>query len=196
MPRLRWPLLAVAVILAACQLCSAVKFELPAALGSGNRRCILQYMQKDVLAVGHFELGDGYNQRIDVEIYDDYTIANKYWTKSNVPTGSQKFTFTTHNAANVYYCFTNTLSEGQHPGPTNVRTIALHVDTGDDAKEAADLFKDKKLKPMEIELFRLERLAEQVVKEMDTMKEKEQEMRNVNGGFGLEVVGKGVWDFF
>ncbi|KAJ3210623.1 transformer 2 beta [Dinochytrium kinnereticum] len=160
---------------------TAVKFEIPAALGPGFRRCILQYMNKDLLAVGHFEVGDGHAQRIDVEIFDDSATPNRYWVKPNVTPGSQKFSFTTHIAGNVHFCFSNILAEGNVPGPAFTKTIALHVDTGADAQEATDLFKEKKLKPMEMELFRLERLAEQVIRDMEDLKVREEEMRNING---------------
>ncbi|KAJ3103418.1 Transmembrane emp24 domain-containing protein 10 [Phlyctochytrium planicorne] len=168
------------LVLLLVKLTLALKFELPSALGPGFRRCVLQYMAKDVLALGHFEIGDGNAQRIDVEIFDDAPTPNKYWTKPNVTPGSQKFTFTTHTAGNVHFCFTNVLAEGNIPSPAFVKTIAIHVDTGADAQEASEIVKEKKLKPMEMELYRLERLAEQVLRDMDDMKKREEEMRDIN----------------
>ncbi|KAI8848527.1 emp24/gp25L/p24 family/GOLD-domain-containing protein [Chytridium lagenaria] len=135
-------------------------------------------MAKDVLAVGHFEVGEGNAQRLDVEIFDDAPTPNRYWTKPNVVPGSQKFSFTTHTAGNVHFCFSNVLAEDH----------CLHVDTGDDAMDAAELFKDQKLKPMEQELYRLERLAERVVADMNELKIREEEMRNVNESTNERVV--------
>ncbi|KAJ3101417.1 ATP-dependent DNA/RNA helicase dhx36 [Phlyctochytrium bullatum] len=171
---------ALLLLLLLTTTCDAVKFDLPAALGPGFRRCILQYMTKDLLAVGHFELGEAHAQRTDVEIFDDAPNPNRYWVKPNIGTGSQKFSFTTHTAGNVHFCFTNILNEGNIPGPSFTRTVTLHVDTGAEAEEAAEQFKDKNLKPMEMELYRLERVIETVQRDMDEMKVKEEEMRNIN----------------
>ncbi|KAJ3004288.1 UNVERIFIED_CONTAM: hypothetical protein HDU68_005192, partial [Siphonaria sp. JEL0065] len=62
-------------------LASALKFELASAPPGGNRRCVKQYIVKDTLVVGHYEIGpDPHNsQRIDVEIFDDAPIASKYY---------------------------------------------------------------------------------------------------------------------
>ncbi|KAJ3416402.1 U2 snRNP-associated SURP domain-containing protein [Chytridiales sp. JEL 0842] len=168
----------------------AVKFELPASHGSGNRRCIQQYMNKDTLAVGHFEVGPGEHMKIDVEIFDDAAIPNKFWKKGNVNTGSQKFSFTSHQAAVIQYCFTNTLADEQLMGPSMKRTIALHVDTGAEAEQYADEAKNAKLKPLEQELLRLEYMADGILQDLETMRLKEESMRDVNG----MVIDKVVYD--
>ncbi|KAI8620976.1 emp24/gp25L/p24 family/GOLD-domain-containing protein [Chytriomyces sp. MP71] len=171
--------LALTVVLALCA--DALKFELPSAPPGGVRRCVKQYILADTLVVGHYEVGPDNNggQRVDVEIFDDAPVASKYYHKNSVGDSSQKFTFNTHETANIHYCFTNTnTNQGYHESAGHKRTIALHVDTGAEAEDYSET--KKNLEPMEQELYRLERISKQLTEEMDMLKADEEKMRDVN----------------
>jgi predicted nuclease with TOPRIM domain len=66
-------------------------------------------------------------------------------------------------------------------GPSMKRTVALHVDTGAEAEQYADEAKNQKLKPLEQELVRLEHMSDSLLQDLETMRRKEEEMRDVNG---------------
>ncbi|KAJ3289180.1 vesicle coat component [Rhizoclosmatium sp. JEL0117] len=160
---------------------TAIKFELTSAPPGGFRRCVKQYITTDTLVVGHYEVGPDPHgsQRIDVEIFDDATIASKYYHKNSVSEGSQKFTFNTHETANIHYCFTNTnTQQAYHESMNHKRLISLHVDTGAEAEDFSET--KKNLEPLELEVYRLERISNELVKEMDVLKAQEEKMRNVN----------------
>ncbi|KAJ3075760.1 vesicle coat component [Podochytrium sp. JEL0797] len=186
----------------------ALKFELASAPPGGNRRCVKQYILSDTLVVGNYEIGpdNGGAQRIDVEIFDDAPIASKYYHKNNVIEGSQKFTFNTHGTANIHYCFTNTnQNAGYHESQNQKRVISIHVDTGAEAEDFSEI--KKNLEPLELEVYRLERISAQLVKDLDALKAEEEKMRDVNESTNARVawlstlsiivlIGAGVWQIY
>ncbi|KAJ3311005.1 vesicle coat component [Blyttiomyces sp. JEL0837] len=175
-------LLLIAIVICSWTVGSveAVRFEIYAAPGNGIRRCVMQYMGEESLVVGTFDVTPAEGQKLDVEFYDDGPNPNRFFQKANVNAGNQKFSFTVHKAAIVHFCFTNIALEGHHAGPTTKRAITLHVDTGAEVNNPDGDDKTKNLKPMEMELGRLERMADSLLREMDEMKGHEEHMRDVN----------------
>lgn len=105
-------LLLALILSVSFQPTNAVKFDLQALPLPGNTRCLAQFLPKDTLIVGTITIGPGYNQRVDVEVKDDSEHENSYYKKFNVEE-STKFSFTTHEYTNIYFCFTNSLYEGE-----------------------------------------------------------------------------------
>ncbi|KAJ3070961.1 vesicle coat component [Quaeritorhiza haematococci] len=176
--RLSFALFAVLVFL---QSVVAVKFELLAEpQGSdANKRCISQFIGRDTYVVGTAEISDGYNQNIELEIVDISPARNHYYRNAKLQKVA-KFAFTTHTHADVEFCFRNVLDPGFTPGPQYKRTVNLHVDTGAEAQDYTELAKKEKLKPMELELRKLENVVEELESLMEYMKERESAMRDTN----------------
>ena len=63
-----------------------------------------------------------------------------------------------------------------------MREVSLIIKHGVEAKNYDDLARAEKLKPMEIELRRLEDLSESIVADFAYMRQREEEMRSTNGG--------------
>ncbi len=84
------------------------------------------------------------------------------------------------------------------------RHIELDIDIGADAKDWAKIQAGEKLKPVEIELRRIEELVGEIVTEMDYLRVREQKLRDTNestnervkwfafGTMGM-LVGLGAW---
>ncbi|ORZ39051.1 emp24/gp25L/p24 family/GOLD-domain-containing protein [Catenaria anguillulae PL171] len=185
---------AACVVLLAClaALSSAIKFELPA-LAAGvkdkNHRCLSAYIGKNVLVRGSVEVGPGDHQSTDVHIYDEGPNANKYYQRVNLE-GHAKFAFTTLDHAEVFVCVTNNLESGYNPSPTMQRALLLTLDTGADAREDSSFEeKNEHLKPVEIELRRLESVMDEIVDEMEYLKSREARMRNTNESTNARVLG-------
>ncbi len=70
---------------------------------------------------------------------------------------------------------------GQNPGPEMVKKVYLDVDTGAEAMDYSQIAKDEQLKPMEVELRRLEAMMDEINQELDKTKLREIEMRDTNG---------------
>ncbi|KAI8818251.1 emp24/gp25L/p24 family/GOLD-domain-containing protein [Fimicolochytrium jonesii] len=181
----------------------ALKFDLTASHQPGTQRCISQNIREKQLVVVTVSVPHGDHQKVDLEVFDEGPHANKYWHKLDI-TDDQKFAFTTHDEADVQFCFTNTVSPGIKVTQELKRSIALHVDTGAEALDMSDELKNKKLKPVELELMRLEALLHDVIDQMEEYKGRESALRDVNESTNSRVkwfntftiitlVASGVW---
>lgn len=61
------------------------------------------------------------------------------------------------------------------------REVSLILKHGVEAKNYEDLAKAEKLKPLEVELRRLEDLSDSIVQDFAYMRQREEDMRNTNG---------------
>ncbi|KAJ3049034.1 vesicle coat component [Rhizophlyctis rosea] len=177
-------LLAVLLFFAILPAALAVKWQIPATTAVDayhDRKCLTQYHQKDTLLVGHVEAGPGEGQRIEVSFTDTTPAANQYYHKSHLTT-RQKFAFTTHADAIVYFCFQNILDNHITPSPHLNRSIILHVDSQSSEGDIHADQRKEKLKPMEEELRQMEHFARDVLAELEYLKKREEEMRDTNGG--------------
>ncbi|KAJ3144697.1 vesicle coat component [Geranomyces variabilis] len=179
-PATAWSLAALIFVLITTLVgvCDALKFDLQAT-NPGTRRCVAQFISDKQMVVGTVSAADGERMKVDIEVFDTSVHNNKHWHKLNI-VNEQKFAFTAHDDAEVFYCFTNTLDTGVQPGANMKRTITLHIDTGAEAADLSEEIKNKKLRPLEIELTRLEAILSEVTAEMDELKTREMAMRDVN----------------
>ncbi|KAJ3343935.1 vesicle coat component [Gonapodya sp. JEL0774] len=159
----------------------AVKFELEGyhAAGVPNRRCLSQFVGRNVLVAGKIWVGPGTDQRIDIEIRDNSPHSNQYFKKGDA-NNDLKFSFTTHSHADVEFCFSNVLRDGVQPHPALKRDIHLQVEVGIEAEDMSEIAKTEKLRPAEVELRRMEGVVKEIVEEMEAMKEREAKMRDTN----------------
>jgi hypothetical protein len=75
------------------------------------------------------------------------------------------------------------------------KRIAIEYKVGVDAKDYSEVAKKEHLKPLELELRKLEDKAEEIFKEMSYQRSREEKMRDTNGTFAiLAEVNKGfIW---
>ena len=91
-----------------------------------------------------------------------------------------------------------------HEVMSPTRHVELDIDIGADAKDWSAIEAGEKLKPIEVQLRRIEELVEEVVGEMDYLRTREQKLRDTNestnervkwfayGTMGM-LVGLGAW---
>ncbi|KAI9284209.1 emp24/gp25L/p24 family/GOLD-domain-containing protein [Umbelopsis sp. AD052] len=150
------------------------------------------------------KVGEGYNQRVDLEIFDDSESINKYATRRDVGEQGARLAFSTHADASIFVCFTNTLSDGFNPGPNYRRTIDVDYDIGAEALDYSKIAKAEKLEPLEVELRKLEKVVQEIWDEMEYLKSREAKMRDTNESTNervqwfsivtlLTLVGLGTW---
>ncbi|KAJ5172962.1 Endoplasmic reticulum vesicle protein 25 [Penicillium capsulatum] len=160
------------------QLASALKFELPAASGGKNERCIRNFVSKDqlvvVTAIVSGSKGDG--QRVDMHIKD--SMGNEHGRPRDIAGEvRQAFTSTADTAFDV--CLENQLS-GRHAGSNAFRDIELDVEIGADARDWSSIQAQEKLKPVETDLRRIEEMVGDIVTEMEYLRTREQKLRDTN----------------
>jgi len=185
-------------------LSSALKFDLVAQQRGHRPRCIRNFVSKDTLVVVTVTVsgskGDG--QQVNIHIKD--AVGNEYGKPKDV-VGEARIAFTSHADAAFDVCFENNLDQGRQIGPT--RSIELDVDIGADARDWSAIQAAEKLKPVEIELRRIEEVVSEIVNQMDYLRRREAKLRDTNEStnervkwFAVAVmatlVGLGGWQVF
>ncbi|CAJ0948648.1 unnamed protein product [Ranitomeya imitator] len=163
------------LLVGACALLpgtGAISFYLPA----DGKKCLKEEIHKDVLVTGEYEVTD--------------SVGHILFSKEKAKKG--KFAFTTDDYDVYEVCFENSASSDSSRSPEQL--IVLDVKHGVEAKNYEDLAKAEKLKPLEVELRRLEDLSDSIVKDFSYMKKREEEMRDTNGYVHICVVRRSVGD--
>ncbi|KAG0201681.1 vesicle coat component [Mortierella sp. GBA30] len=161
---------------------SAIKFELAGQHSSDAvPYCLSHYVDDETQVVVKVRVGPGPHQKILLEITDDSEHQNQLWRKDSLTEELQRATFLTKQAGEVVACFTNTLSDSVQPDTRYTRTVDIDFDIGSETIDYAKLAETEKLKPMEIELRRLEDLVRDILENMEHLQEREEGMRNTNG---------------
>lgn len=143
-------------------------------LSPNQRKCLKEEIHKDVLVTGEYHLSDAPGQKTNLEVTD--SKGESFYRNQDVSKG--KFAFTTHEYDMFEVCFESHSSPGiSHAGD---REVTLNVKRGVEAKNYADIAKAEKLKPMEVELKKLEDLSESIVNDFAYMRAREEEMRDTN----------------
>jgi len=143
-------------------------------LGPNQKKCLKEEIHKDVLVTGEYSLSDAPGQKTDLLVTD--SKGESFYQKQDVSKG--KFAFTTHEYDMFEICFQSHSAAGMVHG--GEREISLTVKRGVEAKNYADIAKAEKLKPMEVELKKLEDLSESIVNDFAYMRTREEEMRDTN----------------
>lgn len=141
-------------------------------LGQNQKKCLREEIHKDVLVTGEYEAQEN-GQRVDLSVTD--SKGHILYSKENAVKG--KFAFTTEEYDMFEVCFIGKAMSGvQSPD----REVFLSVKHGVEAKSYDELAKAEKLKPLEVELRRLEDLSKSIVDDFAYMRAREEEMRDTN----------------
>lgn len=157
-------------------LANSLAFILPA----GSKKCLKEEVHKDVLVTGEYKLDEAPNQKTHLKVTD--STGHVLYKKEDAVKG--KFAFTTDDYDMYEICFE---SEGQ-AGQGVDREVLINVKHGVEAKNYEDLAKAEKLKPMEVELKRLEDLADSIVSDFAYMRNREQERSDTNESTNSRVL--------
>ncbi|KAI9598491.1 emp24/gp25L/p24 family/GOLD-domain-containing protein [Syncephalis fuscata] len=182
---------------------NALKFNMAAVpYSSGKKKCFTQWVPANTLVMLNLNASPGAHMRVDVEVFDITQSRNEYARKKDIL--DTKIAFTTHEFADISICIMNHLAQGYTPGTEFYRRVEMHLDVGADTIDYEMMAKREKLKPMEVELRRLEKMIDEVVNEIDYLKQREAKMRNTNESTNervqwfniasiLALIGLGLW---
>ncbi|KAI5961097.1 ERV25 [Candida margitis] len=144
--------------------------------------CIRDFVQENQMVVVNINT-DGYKgdgQRLDITIVD--SVGNQYATRKDI-VGKVKIAFTSHNNAAVDICFYNHQEQQwkKHGSrESSIRLVELEVESGAAARDWNALQASEKLKPVEVELKKIESLTAEIVQELQYLKRREERMRDTN----------------
>lgn len=142
-------------------------------LSPDQKKCLKEEIHKDVLVTGEYELSDAPSQKTHLTVTD--SKGHTLYSKEDAKKG--KFAFTTEEYDMFEVCFETKMVGG---GQGTVREVSLDMKHGVEAKSYDDLAKAEKLKPLEVELRRLEDLSKSIVDDFAYMRAREEEMRDTN----------------
>ncbi|XP_072031367.1 transmembrane emp24 domain-containing protein 10-like isoform X1 [Amphiura filiformis] len=171
-------LLCVLLALLATDGVECISFMLP----PNVKKCLKEEIHKDVLVTGDYKLSEAPGHKTLLHVTD--TKGHILYTKDEAQEG--KFAFTSDNFDVFEICFHDKMMHGGMRGVE--REVTLDVKRGVEAKSYEELAKSEKLKPMEIELRRLEDLSEAILNDFAYMKEREEQMRDTNESTNSRVL--------
>lgn len=159
---------------------NALMFYLPANV----KKCLKEEIHKDILVKGDYYVAEiqGHHTKLEVLDSKGHILYNKEMASRG------KFAFTTDEYDVFQVCFeTKVLQEA-------AATVGIHKEVqinlrhGVEAKDYENLAKVEKLKPLEVELRRLEDLSQDIVTDFAYMKAREEEMRDTNESTNSKVL--------
>ncbi|KAL1110258.1 hypothetical protein AAG570_008335 [Ranatra chinensis] len=142
-------------------------------LAPNTQKCLREELKQNVLIVGEFEVSVAPNQKVDYVVTDS---KNNILAQNNDITKG-KFTFVTENQDIFEICFVSKV-DPHHRGVSH--EVSLNTKRGVEAKAYEGIGEAAKLKPMEVELKKLEDLSDAVVQDFVQMKDREKLMRDTN----------------
>lgn len=157
---------------------AAISFYLP----GNSRKCLKEEIHKDVLVTGEYDVSEQPNVKTDLKVTD--SSGHILYSKEDASKG--KFAFTTDDYDMFEICFESKLPMGIGRAPDQF--VTLNTKHGVEAKNYEDIAKAEKLKPLEVELRRLEDLSESIVNDFAYMKAREEEMRDTNESTNSRVL--------
>ncbi|TKR86481.1 hypothetical protein L596_011068 [Steinernema carpocapsae] len=160
-------------------LSSALRFHVPA----NGKKCLKEEIHKNVVMTGEYELSEGIGYTSSVHVTD--TRGHTLYKRENFHETKGKFAFTADEYDIFEICISSHIPAGQHGADREVSLLLKH---GVEAKNYEDIAKAEKLKPLEVELRRLEDLSESIVNDFAYMRKREEEMRSTNESTNSRVL--------
>jgi len=145
------------------------------------RKCLKEEIHKGVLVTGEYDISAQPDQVVDLMVID--TKGQHFVNRENTDKG--KFAFTTDDYDVFEICFLSRVPPNRHGQRHEVFLAMKH---GVEAKNYDGLGDAAKLKPLEVELKRLEDLSESIVQDFAHMRQREEEMRDTNESTNSRVL--------
>ena len=150
-------------------------------LEPNSRKCLKEEIHKGVLVTGEYDVSAQPEQTVDLMVVD--TKGQHFVNRENTDKG--KFAFTTDDYDVFEICFLSRVPPTRRGARHEVFLQTKH---GVEAKTYEGLGDAAKLKPLEVELKRLEDLSESIVQDFAHMRQREEEMRDTNESTNSRVL--------
>ncbi|XGW05246.1 hypothetical protein V3C99_015991 [Haemonchus contortus] len=167
-------------LLALVTIACGIRFHVPA----NNKKCMKEEIHKNIVVTGEYEFSEGIGYTGSVHVTD--TRGHTLYKREKFSDLKGKFAFTADEYDIFEICISN--HAPITTGHVQPREVSLKMKHGVEAKNYEDLAKAEQLKPLEVELRRLEDLSDQIVKDFAFMRQREEEMRNTNESTNSRVL--------
>ncbi|SPP83254.1 blast:Transmembrane emp24 domain-containing protein bai [Drosophila guanche] len=149
---------------------SCVMFHLP----PNTQKCLKEDIQANQLVMGEYEVSDVPGQIIDYIARD--SKGHILSQKEHITKGKFSFMSEVYDAYEI--CFISKVPPHQRGIP---QEVSLVTKKGVETKSYEGIGEASKLKPLEVDLKRLEDLSDSIVRDFVLMRKREEEMRDTNG---------------
>ncbi|XP_024881429.1 transmembrane emp24 domain-containing protein bai isoform X1 [Temnothorax curvispinosus] len=154
-------------------------------LEPNSHKCLKEEVHANVLVTGEYEVSEAMGQKTNYVIQD--SKGHILSQKEDIPHGKLlKFSFVTETYDTFEICFISRVPSHQRGIRQEIKLITKR---GIEAKSYEGLIGEAaKLKPVEVELKRLEDLSEAIVQDFARMRKNEEEMRDTNEATNARVL--------
>ncbi|KAG5986318.1 vesicle coat component [Claviceps pusilla] len=166
----------------------ALKFDLPA---FNKERCIRNLVAEDTLVVVTAKVGGTKDDGMTVNMHVRDAVGNEYGRPRDI-LGESRVTFQSHANTVFDVCLVNNIVSSSHRPNPPTRSIELDVDIGADAKDWSAIQATEKLKPIEADLRRVKEQTEEIVRDMEYLRLREQKLRDTNESTNARVKWFGI----
>ncbi|CCE62879.1 hypothetical protein TPHA_0D02420 [Tetrapisispora phaffii CBS 4417] len=175
--------LCFALFLVLAKVSQALLFDLPAELNP-EPFCIRDFVSEGQLVVIEVtsDGSSGDNQEVTLTVRD--TNGNEYRRVKDL-VGDARVVFTASMSTTFDVCLTN---KAKVSGRSLSRSIEVDVESGSEARDWNKVSSSEKLKPIELDLRKIEELADDIVDEFSYMKNREARLRDTNESTNARVV--------
>jgi len=151
-------------------------------LEANARKCLAEEIRNGVLVTGEYTVSEVAGQQVNLMVTD--TNGHHLLNREKLE-AEGKFAFTTDKDDIFEICFISRVPSNMRGGRHEVFLLMKH---GVEAKNYENLGDAAKLKPLEVELKRLEDLSESIVQDFAFMRRREEEMRDTNENTNSRVL--------
>lgn len=189
----------LAVLVALSSSVSALHFDIPAK-SKPEQFCVRDFVSEGQLVVidisSSGSAGDG--QTLNLYVRD--SLGNEYRRKKDL-VGEARIAFTAPSTTSFDVCLENIAA---YSGRSMSRTVELDIESGSQARDWNMISASEKLNTVEVELRRIEELADEIVDELTYLKNREERLRDTNESTNrrvrnfsvlviLVLIGLGAW---
>ncbi|CDS38122.1 transmembrane emp24 domain containing protein [Echinococcus multilocularis] len=155
-------------------------FALSFDIKSGDLKCIHDEIDKDEIVVGNYAITDGPTSKVSIEVKD--SKGHTFFQKSDATSG--KFTFSSEVEDSFDVCFRCLGASGV----VDTREVFIDIKQGDEAKNIDAIAQAKDLKPVEVELKKIEYFTDSIVRDFVAMHKRADAMRDINASTHSRVL--------
>ncbi|XP_055602313.1 transmembrane emp24 domain-containing protein bai [Uranotaenia lowii] len=145
------------------------------------QKCLKDEMQGNQIVAGEYEITGAPGQKISYVVRD----SKGHILSQNEDINKGKFSFTSEVYDTFEICFIS------HVSPTHRgvdQDVSLDIKKGIETKSYEGIGEAAKLKPLEVDLKRLEDLSDAIVQDFALMRKREEEMRDTNESTNSRVL--------
>uniref|UniRef100_T1ISK4 GOLD domain-containing protein n=1 Tax=Strigamia maritima TaxID=126957 RepID=T1ISK4_STRMM len=153
-------------------------------LHPNSRKCFKDEVHKEGFTAGEYEISEAPGQKIDLIVTD--SKGHVLTSRENI-NGKGKLSFSVDDYDIYEICIVSKVPAGTRVEEKEIE-VYLSLKRGIEAKQYDSLAEASKLKPLEVELRKLEDLSETIVNDFTYMRQREEEMRDTNESTNSRVL--------